>query len=108
MGYGMKPKQPRSRKPGHWSCSSTAEAFRDSRLDRYTRGVRMNFGFTIVETSLNRAEFRWKWLRFWQRTFALGTILSLFLSLFASPILLGWLTSKLAGIAILVALGVIG
>src|SRR5438132_5189604 len=104
----MKPKQPRSSKEGHWSRSSTANTFRGSRLDRYARGLRMNFGFTIVETSLNRAEFRWKWLRFWQRTLALGTILCLFLLLFGSAILLGWVTSKVAGLAILVALGVIG
>ena len=32
----------------------------DKWLFNNARGVRMNFGFTIVETSLNRAEFRWK------------------------------------------------
>src|SRR5437660_5505027 len=69
---------------------------------------RLHSGFTIVETSLNRAEFRWKWLRFWQRSFALGTALGLFLLLFGSAILLGWVTSKVVGMAVLVALGIIG
>jgi hypothetical protein len=86
--------------------SKTAESFRGSRLDRYTRGVRMNFGFTIVETSLNRAEFRWKWLRFWQRSFALATFVCLALALLAGAILLGWLTSRIATLAILIVLGI--
>src|ERR1043166_5758039 len=101
------PKAP-SNKRGLWSRSSTAESFRGSRLDRYTRGVRMNFGFTIVETSLNQAEFRWKWLRSWQRSFALATAFCLALVVLGSAILLGWLTSKIAALAILTALGILG
>src|SRR5438445_7638657 len=97
-----------SNKRNPWSRSSTAENFRGSRLDRYARGVRMNFGFTIVETSLNRAEFRWKWLRFWQRSFALGTVLSLLMLFFGGAILLGFVTSKLVGLAVFIALGIIG
>src|SRR6266567_4307813 len=68
----------------------------------------MNFGFTIVETSLNRAEFRWKWLCFWQRSFALATVLCLILLFFGGAILLGLVTSKVVGLAVFVALGIIG
>jgi hypothetical protein len=68
----------------------------------------MNFGFTIVESSLNRAESRWKWLRFWQRTFALATILCLALVLLSSAILLGWLTSKVAALSLLIAICILG
>jgi hypothetical protein len=54
----------------------------------------VNFRFTIVETSLNRAEFRWKWLRFLQHTFTLGIVL-FFLALgFGVAILGGLVTSK--------------
>src|SRR6266403_56439 len=54
----------------------------------------MNSRFTIVETSLNRAEFRWKWLRFVQHTFALGTVLSLLVLLAGVGMLCGWVTDK--------------
>src|SRR5437016_900567 len=54
----------------------------------------MDFRFIIVETSLNRAEFRWKWLRFLQHSFALGGVLSLLVLLFGGAIVLGWVTSK--------------
>ena len=36
----------------------------------------MSFRFTIVETSLNRAEFRWKWLKFLQLSFLIAAIVS--------------------------------
>ena len=55
----------------------------------------MNFRFTVVETNLNRAEFRWKWLRFLQHT-ALARqhrLLSWF-CLLGAAILMGWITSK--------------
>ena len=35
----------------------------------------MSLRYTVVETSLNRAEFRWKWLKFLQYSFLLGSIL---------------------------------
>ena len=35
----------------------------------------MNFRFTIVETTLNRAEFRWKCLKFLRYSMILGTAL---------------------------------
>jgi hypothetical protein len=48
----------------------------------------------VVETSLNRAEFRWKWLRFLQHSFLLGVILCLLVLLFGAALILGWVTSK--------------
>jgi hypothetical protein len=54
----------------------------------------MNFRFTVVETSLNRAEFRWKWLRLLQYSFILGALLSLLVLGFGGAILAGWVTSK--------------
>ena len=54
----------------------------------------MNNRFTVVETSLNRAEFRWKWLRFLQHSFLLGSILCALTLLFAVGIIGGWVTSK--------------
>ena len=54
----------------------------------------MSFRFTVVETSLNRAEFRWKWLRFLQHSFLLGVILCLLVLLFGAAVILGWVTSK--------------
>jgi hypothetical protein len=50
--------------------------------------------FTVVETSLNRAEFRWKWLKFLQHSFLLGGVVSLLVLLFGGAILLGWVTNK--------------
>src|ERR1035441_6873048 len=55
----------------------------------------MSFRFTVVETSLNRAEFRWKWLKFLQHSFLLGVILCVLVLLFGAAIILGWVTSKL-------------
>ena len=54
----------------------------------------MSFRFTVVETSLNRAEFRWKWLRFLQHSFLLGIVFCLLVLLFGAAIILGWVTSK--------------
>jgi hypothetical protein len=54
----------------------------------------MSSRFTVVETSLNRAEFRWKWLKFLQHSFVLGVILCLLVLLFGAAIILGWVTSK--------------
>src|SRR5437667_85602 len=54
----------------------------------------MNLRFTVVETTLNRAEFRWKWLRFLRHSFVLGIILCLLVLLFGGAIAFGWITSK--------------
>src|SRR2546422_7568112 len=68
----------------------------------------MDFRFTIVETSLNRAEFRWKWLRFLQHSFALGGVLSLLVLLFGGAIVLGWVTSKTLATAFFGLLAIAG
>jgi hypothetical protein len=54
----------------------------------------MSFRFTVLETSLNRAEFRWKWLRLVQHSFLLGLILCLLALLFGVAIVGGWVASK--------------
>jgi hypothetical protein len=68
----------------------------------------MSYRYTIVETSLNRAEFRWKWLRFLEHSFLLGSILCLLLLLCGGAILLGWITSKAVVTAGLAMLAVVG
>src|SRR5882672_7809475 len=68
----------------------------------------MNFRFTAVETTLNRAEFRWKWLRLVQRSFALGALLCLAVLLFGGAILLGWVTSKSLATTFFAILAVVG
>ena len=47
----------------------------------------MNSVHEILETSLNRAEFRWKWLRFLQHSFLLGSILCALVLLFGGAII---------------------
>ena len=54
----------------------------------------MSNRYSVVETTLNRAEFRWKWLKFLQHSFLLGCILCALVLLFGGAILLGWVTSK--------------
>jgi hypothetical protein len=68
----------------------------------------MSFRFTIVETSLNRAEFRWKWLKFLQHSFLLGTILCALVLLFGGGIVGGWVTSKALATTFFVVLGMVG
>ena len=68
----------------------------------------MNFRFTVLETSLNRAEFRWKWLRFIKLTSVLGICLSLGLLSLGASILVGWVSSKPAALTILAILCAIG
>jgi hypothetical protein len=68
----------------------------------------MQFRFTIVETSLNRAEFRWKWLRFLQHTLALGIVLCLLTLLLALAIIGGWLTSKTTATTMATILAILG
>ncbi len=70
----------------------------------------MNFRFTVVETSLNRTEFRWKWLRFVQCSSVLGILLCLTALIFGAVIKAGWITSMplaLAFLALWVAAGLI-
>jgi len=61
----------------------------------------MNSRFLVVETSLNRAEFRWKWLRVVQYTATLGTLLSLGVLFLGGAILAGWLSSKTVALVVL-------
>ena len=68
----------------------------------------MNFRFTVVETSLNRAEFRWKWLKFLRHTFVLGIAVCGALCLLAGLVVTGMVGSKTAGTVFLVLLAVFG
>jgi hypothetical protein len=68
----------------------------------------MNFRFTVVETSLNRAEFRWKWLRFLQYTAVLGIVLCTLALLFGGMMLAGWIASKGLAITFFVVLALAG
>jgi hypothetical protein len=68
----------------------------------------MSSRFTVVETSLNQAEFRWKWLRFLQHSFLLGSILCLLVLLFGGAVIVGWVTSKALATAFFALLGVVG
>src|SRR6267154_1506761 len=54
----------------------------------------MNFRFTAVETSLNRAEFRWKWFRFVELSSWLGGIVCLLVSALGLAMLFGYLSKK--------------
>src|SRR5215472_9124906 len=65
----------------------------------------MNFRFSVVETNLNRAEFRWKWLRFVQHSAALGSLVCLSLLFFGGAMLAGWVTSKAAATAFFALVG---
>ena len=53
----------------------------------------MSNRYTVVETSLNRAEFRWKWLKFLQHSFLLGSIICALVLLFGGAVIVGWVTS---------------
>ena len=66
----------------------------------------MNFRFTVIETALNRAEFRWKWLRFVQHTALLGSIVCLLVCLLGISIVAGWISSKALVATLFVLLGV--
>jgi hypothetical protein len=68
----------------------------------------MNNRFTVVETSLNRAEFRWKWLKFLQHSFLLGSILCALTLVFAVGIIGGWVTSKALATTFFALLGMVG
>jgi len=67
----------------------------------------MNFRFTVVERSLNRAEFRWKWLKVWRYSLILGVTGCLFLIGLGGAILAGWLTSKALALTLIIAAAVL-
>src|SRR5436190_17221363 len=58
----------------------------------------MNSRFTVVETSLNRVEFRWKWLRLVERTVVLLAVVCALVLLLGAAMVWGWLTSKSAAV----------
>src|SRR5262249_37581851 len=60
------------------------------------------------ETSLNRAEFRWKWLQFLRQTSVLGVLICLAVLFFGGAILAGWITSQKVAVTFLALLGVFG
>jgi hypothetical protein len=68
----------------------------------------MNSRFTVVETSLNQAEFRWKWLRLLQHSFLLGVILCLLVLLFGGAIIFGWVANKALATTFFALLGMAG
>jgi hypothetical protein len=68
----------------------------------------MNFRFTVVETSLNQAEFRWKWLRFLRQSLVLGIVLSLLVLLLGGAILTGWVTSRPVAVTLYALIGAAG
>src|ERR1043166_5067766 len=68
----------------------------------------MNFRFTVVDSSLNRAEFRWKWLRFLKHSFVLGIILCGGFLLLGAAILSGHLTNRSMATVLLILLAICG
>src|SRR5215831_15057842 len=67
----------------------------------------MSFRFTVLETSLNRAEFQWKCLRLLQRLSVLGIVSCLVLVLFGAAMVRGYLTDRQTALIIGVALAVV-
>jgi hypothetical protein len=68
----------------------------------------MNSRFTVLETSLNRAEFRWKWLRFLQHSSVLGSIVCSLTLLFGVAMARGGVTSKTVAVTFFAFLAVGG
>src|SRR5438552_2920841 len=66
----------------------------------------MNFRFTTVDSSLNRAEFRWKWVRFLKHSFILGIVLCAGSILVGAALVSGRLTSRPIATALLLLLAV--
>jgi hypothetical protein len=65
----------------------------------------MKSRFTAIEATLNRVEFRWKWLRLLKFTGILGILVCLALLAFAEAILSGWaMTQGAAWTALLILL----
>jgi hypothetical protein len=68
----------------------------------------MNSRFTVVEASLNRAEFRWKWFKFLRYSFLFGSIVSALVLLFGVAMIRGWVANETAAVAFFVALAILG
>jgi hypothetical protein len=69
---------------------------------------RMNFRFTVVETSLNRAEFRWKGLKLLEQSFRFGSVLCVLVLLFGVAMIKGWVSSKSVATTFFTIVGVVG
>src|SRR6266567_3665719 len=67
----------------------------------------MNFRFTAVETSLNRVEFRWKWLRFIELSCLVWGTASFLALLFGLAMLKGFISSKPLAATIFASLAVL-
>lgn len=67
----------------------------------------MNSEFMGIEASLNRAEFRWKWLRLVRHSSVLGIVVCLLLLLFGVLLLGGGVTSKGLAVTFFVLLAVV-
>ena len=63
---------------------------------------------TILETTLNRAEFRWKCLRFFRYSFLLASILCVLVLGFGGAMLRHWIPSRTVAILVYVGLGLAG
>jgi len=68
----------------------------------------MTSRITIVETTLNRMEFRWKCLRFLQHSFLLASVLCALVLLLGGAILLHWVPSRTFATVCYVAGGLVG
>ncbi|HWI55805.1 MAG TPA: hypothetical protein VNZ22_01160, partial [Bacillota bacterium] len=68
----------------------------------------MNTRSLVVETSLNRAEFRWKFLRLLQQSAVLGISLCLLILTFGVAILAGWISNKDVALTFLALVGGVG
>src|SRR5689334_17152298 len=68
----------------------------------------MTSRFLVVETSVNRAEFRWKWLQFLRLSSVLGILLCLLVLFFGGAILGGWVTSKSVALTFFCGVAVLG
>jgi hypothetical protein len=68
----------------------------------------MNLRFTVVETALNRVEFRWKWLRFLRHSFNLGSALCFLMLMLGGAILTGLLINKYLAFGLFGLLAVAG
>lgn len=68
----------------------------------------MNSRFTVVETNLNRAEFRWKWLRILRVSSLLGILVCVGLIGLGLAISHGWLSSRAVAFTVLAILLAVG
>jgi hypothetical protein len=64
----------------------------------------VNFRFSTIEATLNRAEFRWKWLRLLKYTGMLGIVVCLGLLAFGEALLAGWTLTQGAAWTVLLVL----